>query len=280
MFPTGADPVLGPEVAAAYEAQVGHAPESYVLAADACVAVLLAAIARIDPASVNGGEEWREAIRAEVTTPGRRYDTAIGTIGFDANGDPVPQRVSVYRGDPTTDDWGFWQLIRLEPWPLTGDQASELTLAPRTAGRYSRAPMIDLLSRAELARIVNLAELEPFAVERMTGPAYDYVAGGAWDEVTLQESVDAWRRYRFVPRVLRELRTIDVSGAFLGRPSALPIAVAPMAAQGLAHPGAEAELLAGAARPASRSASRRRPRWRSRTWPPPPPMPTAGSSCM
>jgi 4-hydroxymandelate oxidase len=105
----------------------------------------------------------------------------------------------------------------------------------------------DLLAPAELARIVNLAELEPFAVERMTGPAYDYVAGGAWDEVTLQESVDAWRRYRFVPRVLRELRTIDVSGAFLGRPSALPIALAPMAAQGLAHPGAEAELLAGAA---------------------------------
>lgn len=107
--------------------------------------------------------------------------------------------------------------------------------------------MTDLLAPAELGRIVNLSEFEPFAVERMTGPAYDYVAGGAWDEVTLRESVDAWRRYRFVPRVLRELRTIDVSGSFFGRRSAMPIAVAPMAAQGLAHPGAEAEMLAGAA---------------------------------
>jgi 4-hydroxymandelate oxidase len=105
----------------------------------------------------------------------------------------------------------------------------------------------ELLAPAELARIVNLSELEPFAIERMTGPAYDYVAGGAWDEVTLQESVDAWRRYRFVPRVLRELRSIDVSGTFFGRPSAIPIAIAPMAAQGLAHPGAEAEMLQGAA---------------------------------
>jgi isopentenyl diphosphate isomerase/L-lactate dehydrogenase-like FMN-dependent dehydrogenase len=107
--------------------------------------------------------------------------------------------------------------------------------------------MIDLLSDADLARIVTLSEFEPRAVQRMSGPAYDYVAGGAWDEVTLQESVEAWRRYRFVPRVLRELRTIDVSGSFLGRRSTMPIAIAPMAAQGLAHPGAEAEMLAGAA---------------------------------
>jgi 4-hydroxymandelate oxidase len=81
----------------------------------------------------------------------------------------------------------------------------------------------------------------------MPAPAFDYVAGGAWDEITLAESVEAWRRHRFVPRVLRDLRTIDVGGAFLGRASAIPVAVAPMAVQGLAHPGAEAELAAGAA---------------------------------
>jgi 4-hydroxymandelate oxidase len=105
----------------------------------------------------------------------------------------------------------------------------------------------DVLAPAELARIVNLDEFEPLAIERMAGPAYDYVAGGAWDEVTLRESVEAWKRYRFVPRVLRELRSIDISGSFLGRRSALPVAIAPMAAQGLAHPSAEAEMLAGAA---------------------------------
>jgi 4-hydroxymandelate oxidase len=105
----------------------------------------------------------------------------------------------------------------------------------------------DVLAPAELAHIVNLSEFEPVAIERMTGPAYDYVAGGAWDEVTLRESVEAWRRPRFVPRVLREMRSIDVSGSFLGRRSALPVAIAPMAAQGLAHTGAEGEMAAGAA---------------------------------
>ena len=100
---------------------------------------------------------------------------------------------------------------------------------------------------ADLAGVVNLNDFEPLARERMDGPAFDYVAGGAWDEITLAESVEAWRRHRFVPRVLRDIRSIDVGGSFLGRQSSLPVAVAPTAVQGLAHPGAEAEMAAGAA---------------------------------
>src|SRR5829696_993821 len=98
--------------------------------------------------------------------------------------------------------------------------------------------MADLLATADLAGVANLSDFEPLAAERMAAPAFDYVAGGAWDEITLRESVEAWARRRFVPRVLRDLHSIDVSGAFLGRPSALPVAIAPMAVQALAHPGA------------------------------------------
>lgn len=107
--------------------------------------------------------------------------------------------------------------------------------------------MTDARPPANLGSIVNLLDFEPFARERMAGPAFDYVAGGAWDEITLDENAQAWWQYRFVPRVLRDVRTIDVSGSFLGRPSSLPIAIAPMAAQAMAHPGAEAEMLRGAA---------------------------------
>jgi 4-hydroxymandelate oxidase len=107
--------------------------------------------------------------------------------------------------------------------------------------------MTDLLPAVDLDAIVKLADFEPHARERMLGPAYDYVAGGSWDEITLRESVEAWKAWRFVPRVLTDLRTIDVSGSFLGRAASLPIAIAPMAAQTMAHPDAEAEMLAGAA---------------------------------
>jgi 4-hydroxymandelate oxidase len=107
--------------------------------------------------------------------------------------------------------------------------------------------MTDGQPEVDLTTVLNLADFEPLARERMTAPAYGYVAGGAWDEISLRESVEAWQRFRFVPRVLRDVMNVDVSGMFLGRRAALPIAVAPTAAQSLAHPNAEAEMLAGAA---------------------------------
>jgi 4-hydroxymandelate oxidase len=98
----------------------------------------------------------------------------------------------------------------------------------------------------DLSRIVRLDDFEALAAERMDPAAYGYVAGGSFDEITLAESVEAWRRYRLRPRMLRDLRTIDVSGSFLRRPAALPVAIAPMAAQELAHPEGEVEMTRGA----------------------------------
>jgi 4-hydroxymandelate oxidase len=107
--------------------------------------------------------------------------------------------------------------------------------------------MTDLLPAVDLEGVVNLSDFEALARERMPGPSFDYVAGGAWDEITLRENVESWRGYRFVPRVLRDMRSLDVSGSFLGRPFAMPVAIAPMAVQGMAHPDAEAAMAAGAA---------------------------------
>lgn len=102
--------------------------------------------------------------------------------------------------------------------------------------------MVARLDPAALATILSLDAFESPARQRMQGSAFDYVAGGSWNETTLAENDAAWRRFRFVPRVLTDIRSIDVGGAFLGRPSSLPIAVAPMAAQRLAHPDGEAAM--------------------------------------
>lgn len=103
------------------------------------------------------------------------------------------------------------------------------------------------LSSDELAAIVSLHEFEAPGRARMAGPAWDYVAGGAWDEITLAENDAAWREFRFAPRVLTDIRTVDVSGSFLGRPSALPIGIAPMAVMAMAHPDAEGAVARAAA---------------------------------
>jgi 4-hydroxymandelate oxidase len=103
------------------------------------------------------------------------------------------------------------------------------------------------LAPEALGAIVNLLEFEAPARERVRGPAFDYIAGGSWDEITLAENDAAWREFRFVPRVLTDIRSVDVGGAFLGRQSALPVAIAPMAAQAMAHPDAEAAMARAAA---------------------------------
>ena len=103
--------------------------------------------------------------------------------------------------------------------------------------------MTEVRSPLDLARIVRLDDFEPVARARMADPAFDYVAGGAWDEVTLRENVEAWLRYRFVPRVLTDVRSVDARGGFLGRPAPLPVAMAPMAAQAMAHPDGEVEAV-------------------------------------
>ena len=98
-----------------------------------------------------------------------------------------------------------------------------------------------------LARIVTLADFEPLARAVMEPSAFDYVAGGSWDEISLHENIAAWRRRRFRPRVLVDVSGVDPSSTFLGQPCALPVAVAPMAFQSLAHPDGEIEAARGAA---------------------------------
>ncbi len=93
---------------------------------------------------------------------------------------------------------------------------------------------------------LSVADLERLAGERMAPEAWDYVAGGAEDEITLAANGEAFRRRRFVPRVLVDVGSPDMRTTLLGREVALPIGVAPMAAQALAH--ADGELAtAGAA---------------------------------
>jgi 4-hydroxymandelate oxidase len=100
---------------------------------------------------------------------------------------------------------------------------------------------------ARLARVVSLADFEPLARLVMEPAAFDYVAGGAWDELTLAENVAAWRRRRLRPRVLVDVSRVDASTTMLGQPTSLPLAIAPMAAEGLAHPDAEVAVARAAA---------------------------------
>jgi len=69
--------------------------------------------------------------------------------------------------------------------------------------------------------------------------AFSYVAGGACDEITLDENRAAFRRRRLRPRVLVDVATVDLATTLLGTRVAFPVALAPTARQRLAHPDGE-----------------------------------------
>jgi 4-hydroxymandelate oxidase len=100
---------------------------------------------------------------------------------------------------------------------------------------------------AALAGVTRLADFEPLARAVMDPAGFDFVAGGSWDELSLAENEAAWLRYRFRPRMLVDISSADVSTTILGARSAMPVAVAPTAFHGLAHPDAETATVRGAA---------------------------------
>ena len=91
----------------------------------------------------------------------------------------------------------------------------------------------------DLARIVSLEDFEPLARPALEREVYDYVAGGSWDELSLAENVAAWRRRTLRPRVLIDVSSASAATTMLGVPSAMPVAIAPVAAHGLLHPEGE-----------------------------------------
>jgi 4-hydroxymandelate oxidase len=90
-----------------------------------------------------------------------------------------------------------------------------------------------------LSAAANLADLEKSARGRLDQAYFDYYAGGANDEITLNENVTAWSRIRLRPRVLVDVSRLDRAVEILGRHFSAPVIIAPMAFQRLAHPDGE-----------------------------------------
>jgi len=94
---------------------------------------------------------------------------------------------------------------------------------------------------------LNLAELEAIARAQIPATSWDYYAGGAGDEATLRDNVEAYARLRLMPRVLVDVSKLTLATTALGAPIAFPVLVAPLACQRLAHADGEAATARGAA---------------------------------
>lgn len=82
---------------------------------------------------------------------------------------------------------------------------------------------------------INLFEYEQRAKGHLSQMAFDYYSSGAWDEITLRDNRAAFERIKLLPRMLVDVSKRDLSVTILGETLQLPILIAPMAFQCLAH---------------------------------------------
>jgi isopentenyl diphosphate isomerase/L-lactate dehydrogenase-like FMN-dependent dehydrogenase len=95
--------------------------------------------------------------------------------------------------------------------------------------------------------LINVADFERAAAEKLDAGTAGYFFGGAGDEVTLGENVSAWRNWRLRPRMLAGLDSWTTEGEVLGGPVSAPILVAPVAYQRLVDPEGEVGMARAAA---------------------------------
>jgi ABC-type branched-subunit amino acid transport system substrate-binding protein len=107
---------LGPETSgstfvADYNKEYGKAPGAYSAAGYACAQVIIAGIKKAVSGGTTDNAALREAVRGNSTAAGNKFDTVVGSISFDKNGDITTPFMSFYKTDLTAGggkgDWVY-----------------------------------------------------------------------------------------------------------------------------------------------------------------------------
>jgi L-lactate dehydrogenase (cytochrome) len=99
-----------------------------------------------------------------------------------------------------------------------------------------------------LAACYDVADLRRVARRRIPRPVFDYVDGAADEELAVAANASAFRTWRFLPRVLASVETVDLSCSVLGSALPAPFLLGPAGYTRMLHPDGEI----GAARSAFR----------------------------
>ena len=99
-----------------------------------------------------------------------------------------------------------------------------------------------------LRKAANVEDLRKLAKRRLPIGVFDYIDGGAEDEITLRKNVEAYRKVSFKPRVLRDMANIDTSTSLFGRKLAFPLVLAPTGFTRIAHSEGELAVVRAATR--------------------------------
>lgn len=90
-----------------------------------------------------------------------------------------------------------------------------------------------------LNRVVLADDFRAIARRRLPRAVFDYVDGGADEEITLRANREAFARYQFHPRLLRDASVVPLSGEIFGQPFRKPIGLSPTGYTRMMHPTGE-----------------------------------------
>ncbi len=103
-------------------------------------------------------------------------------------------------------------------------------------------------TKRRLQKAASIEDLRKMARRRLPGGVFDYIDGGAEDEVAMDRNTRGFRDMEFVPRVLRDMGTVDTTGTVLGRDVPFPLILAPTGFTRIAHPPGELAVARAAER--------------------------------
>jgi isopentenyl diphosphate isomerase/L-lactate dehydrogenase-like FMN-dependent dehydrogenase len=95
------------------------------------------------------------------------------------------------------------------------------------------------MARLDSPRIVSIEDLRRMAQRRLPRAVFDYMDGGAGDEVTLRENCRAFQEVVLRPRHAVGLEKCDLRTSILGQEISFPAILAPVGYSRLMHPDGE-----------------------------------------
>ena len=98
-----------------------------------------------------------------------------------------------------------------------------------------------------LSRCLNINDLRSLAKRRLPRAVFEFVDGGADEEITMTENRAAFQSWRFVPSFLNEVKDVDLEVEVLGRHYGAPLGLSPTGITRMIHPAGEPAVARAAA---------------------------------
>jgi len=196
------------------------------------------------------GQAWDLSKFAKAHPGGSKIITNIAGMDGTAQFDPIhPKDIMDKLLKPSM------MMGKVDPATITDEYVAKLPEKKKAPPKKKEAVAVegadDVVAdfvKPPMAAMLNTFDFESVAREVMEPQAWGYYSSGGDDEITLRDNHMAFQRITMRPRILVNVREINMATNILGVPSALPLYFTATALGKLAHQDGELAITKGAAK--------------------------------